>query len=148
MSVMRLRRGVVVGAAVLLVVAVAAAFVGRPGPAFEDLAGLRAWAEARGLHCGSDRADGVIDTGRGMTVSTRPLTWLEVGALPSKAAPVTGRWRGIIWVECRRGRHPSQPGCTWGACRCWGALHATGDPELLDRIEREADLPAGGASGR
>jgi hypothetical protein len=140
-------RGVVLGAALLLLAAVAASFVGRPGPAFRDVAGLRAWAEARGLHCGTDRADGVIDTGRGMAVSTRPLTWREVGSLPPKAAPVTGRWRGVVWVEYRSRHHPSLPGSTWGACRRWGELHVMGDPELLDRIEREANLPRG-AAGR
>jgi hypothetical protein len=146
MNVVRSRR-VVLGAALLLVAATVASFVSRPGPAFRDLAGLRAWAEARGLHCRSDRADGVLDPRRGMAVSTRPLTWREVGSLP-KTEPAPGRWRGVIWVECRSGHDPSQPGSTWGACRRWGGLHATGDPALLDHIEREANLSVGGAAGR
>jgi hypothetical protein len=125
-------------ASFLLVVTVAGRLLCQPRPAFRDLGGLKAWAEAHGLHCCSDAATGPISTG--MAVSTRPLTWLEVGSLPPRTVPITAPWRGILWAQPAGRVDRRQPGRLWSACRHWGDLHVTGDPELLDRIEHEANL--------
>jgi hypothetical protein len=75
-----------------------------------------------------------------MAVSSRPLTWEDVGSLPPKAGPVTGRWKGIIWAARRCPQDGGLPAGQWAAPRVWGELHVMGDPALLDRIECEAGL--------
>jgi hypothetical protein len=108
----------------------------RPGPRFRDVRELAAWAEGRGLHCRSDWQDGRV-TG-GLAVSTRPLTWDQVGRL-CRAAPGQGAdWEGVVWALNRGSGLNALPGPPWdGECRVWGGILVTGDRHLLDRLEGE-----------
>jgi hypothetical protein len=140
MSLPRSRRGRCVlfaGLSVLPLLWLAQAWLGpRPGPRFRDVRELKAWAEGRGLHCRSDWEDGRVTSG--LAISTRPLTWDQVGRL-CLAAPGRGAgWEGVIWAI----NWPSGPGparqLPWdGESRVWGQVLVTGDRGLLDRLERE-----------
>ena len=79
---------VLVGLAVLPLLWLARAWLGpRQGPHFGNVQELKAWAEGRGLHCRSDWQDGRVTSG--LAISTRPLTWEQVGRL-CLAAPGRG----------------------------------------------------------
>jgi hypothetical protein len=107
----------------------------RQGLRFSDIRELKAWAEGRGLHCRSDWQDGRV-TG-GLALSTRPLTWEQVGRL-CRAAPGQGPdWEGVIWAIDRSSALGALAGPPWnGECRVWGGVLVSGDSALLDRIER------------
>jgi hypothetical protein len=106
------------------------------GPCFRDVGELRTWAEGRALFCRSDQLDGEVTDG--LAVSTRYLTWEEVGGL-CRATPGRGcQWKGIIWAINLHSRLGVQTETPWhGECRVWGAILVTGDRDLLDRIERD-----------
>jgi hypothetical protein len=118
----------------------------RQGPRFGNVRELKAWAEARGLFCRSDRQDGRV--GSGLAVSARPLTWLEVAGLGTvQRRGYEARWHGILWAI------NLGPGVRWlpappwdGECRAWGGVLVTGDPEFLDRIEAESQCPTAAIS--
>jgi hypothetical protein len=108
----------------------------RQGLRFGNVRELKAWAEGRGLHCRSDWEDGRVTDG--LAVSTRPLTWEQVGRL-CRAAPGKGAdWEGVLWAVNRASALevvPTPPGD--GECRVWGGILVTGDRHLLDRLEGE-----------
>ena len=104
-------------------------------PCFRDVQELRAWAEARGLHCQSDRQDGRIFNG--MAVSTRPLTWLDAGGW-ARLQLSGHEGAGLVWAINRGPNLDRLSGPPWyGECRAWGGILVTGDPRLLDRLEAE-----------
>jgi hypothetical protein len=107
----------------------------RQGPRFRDVRELAAWAADHGLHCCSDWRDGRVTTG--LALSRHPLTWEQVGLL-SRAIPGRGpEWEGIIWATNYSTALKGLTGPPWqGECRLWGDVLVTGDPVLLDRIER------------
>jgi hypothetical protein len=127
---------VLVALAVLPLLWLAQAWLGPPqGPRFRDVRELQAWAEGRGLHCRSDWQDGRVTAE--LALSTRPLTWEQVGRL-CRAAPGQGPdWEGVIWAVNRSAALEDLPVPPWdGECRVWGGVLVTGDRRLLDRIER------------
>jgi hypothetical protein len=104
-------------------------------PQFRDVVELRTWAEGHGLHCRSDRKDGKV--GGGLAVSTRPLKWEEVVPLTKGRQVLGPAWSQIVWAVNRTPGLASMPAPPWdGECRIWGDVVATGDPALLDLIER------------
>jgi hypothetical protein len=117
----------------------ARAWVGpRQGLCFRNVGELKSWAEGRGLCCRSDWEDGRV-TG-GLAVSTRPLTWEQVGGLCRATTGQGAHWEGVIWAinwPPGSSRLPTPP---WdGECRVWGGILVTGDRRLLDRLEGEGD---------
>ena len=135
-AICRWRVAVVAGAAGAALLSLTLGRLAAPAPPqFRDVRALKAWAEARGLCCQSDRADGrVLQT---LVVSTQPLTWLEVAHLGIRRLPGRERgWAGIVWAIDRdpTGVPLAQP--PWeGECRVWGGILVTGDPRLLDWVE-------------
>jgi hypothetical protein len=126
------------GAALLLALTLDRVAAPAP-PQFRDVCELKAWAEARGLCCQSDREDGRVQ--RTLVVSTRPLTWQQVAhmcriRLPGRERGPERGWDGIVWAINRdpTGIRLVQP--PWeGECRTWGGILVMGDPRLLDWIE-------------
>lgn len=112
-------------------------YLGRTGAAqFRNVQELRGWARTHGLHCRSDRQDGTVTNA--LAVSTRPLDWEELVHLHKAPAEPGPQWSGIVWVLNRSANLDDMPAPPWaGPCRDWGGVVATGDPRLLDRIERE-----------
>jgi hypothetical protein len=99
-------------------------------PRFRDVLHLRAWAEDHGFQCQSDRCDGQV--ANGVAVSTRRLTWEEVGGLDRCVRGPA--WDGIAWAI---NISPTVQTLPWyGECRVWGGVIVTGDPRLLDYIQR------------
>jgi hypothetical protein len=128
----------VAGTAVALLLVLALAWWGRQhAPAFRDVVELQARAEGQGLYCQSDRQDGRVTTA--LAISTRPLTWEELTRLcPGVLAP-RAAGSGVAWAVNRTADLDGMPAPPWdGECRIWGGVLVTGDPELLDRIERFA----------
>jgi hypothetical protein len=129
------------GAAAAALLTLAQVWPARPaGPRFRDVRELRAWAAGRGLYCRSDWEDGRVTAA--LAVSTRPLTWGEVGRLcPAAGARLAGK--GVLWAVNRSPGLDGMPAPPWdGECRAWGGILVTGDPDFLDVIER------GGPSGQ
>jgi hypothetical protein len=110
----------------------------REGLRFRNVRELKAWAEGRGLHCRSDWEDGRVTSG--LAVSTRPLTWEQVGRL-CLATPGQGAgWEGVIWaVNWPCGPDPTRQPPWDGESRVWGKVLVTGDRGLLDRLEGEGN---------
>ena len=127
---------VLVGLAGLPLLLLARAWLGpRQGLQFGNVQELKAWADSRGLHCRSDWEDGRV-TG-GLALSTRPLTYEQVGRLCRAAPGQRADWEGVIWAMNHSSALESMPAAPWdGECRVWGRVLVTGDPALLDRIER------------
>jgi hypothetical protein len=137
-TVMHRRWLPVAGATAALLLALAVAWWGRRhAPAFRDVGELQARAECQGLYCRSDRQDGRVTTA--LAISTRPLTWEELGWLcPGVLAP-RAAGSGVAWAVNRSADLDGMPAPPWdGECRVWGGVLVTGDPELLDRLERAA----------
>jgi hypothetical protein len=108
----------------------------RQGPCFRNVEELKTWAEERGLYCQSDRRDGKVAAG--LALSTRPLTWQQVGGLCRTTGGEGAAWEGIIWAINRTTGGDAAPVPPWnGECRVWGGILVTGDRHLLDRIEDE-----------
>ena len=108
----------------------------RGDAAFRNVAELQAWAEGHGLYCRTDREDGRM--GGGLALATRPLGWVEVMMLPKGEPTLRPIWRGVVWAMNRSTGLDGMPAPPWeGECRVWGGVIATGDPALLDRIEKE-----------
>src|SRR5437868_621946 len=99
MSLIRCRCWRSVGAASLLLVLLALlerTWLRPPGRRFVGVTELKAWAEARGLFCRSDRWDGEVQ--EGLAVSTDAKTWEQVAGL-CRGAPGQGPdWKGVIWA--------------------------------------------------
>jgi hypothetical protein len=103
----------------------------RQGPCFRNVQELKTWAEERGLYCQSDRRDGKVAAK--LALSTRPLTWQQVGGLLKQPG---AHWDGVIWAINRTTGTDAAPVPPWnGECRVWGGILVTGDRHLLDRIE-------------
>jgi hypothetical protein len=102
---------------------------------FRNVRDLATWAEARGLHCRSDTEDGRVTNG--VAVSRRPLTLKQVARL-YKASPERGpQWEGVIWASNYGSVLKAMLTPPWeGECRVWGGVLVTGDPALLDALER------------
>ena len=113
-------------------------------PRFRNVRELKTWAEARGLHCRSDAKDGRVV--RSLAVSTRPLSWGAVNRLGVLRLPGReGGLAGIVWAVNRGTALDRLEAAPWdGECRAWGGVLVTGDPDLLDRIERGELLAAAG----
>jgi hypothetical protein len=109
----------------------------RQGLQFRNVKELKAWAEGRGLYCRSDWEDGRVTDG--LAISTRPLSWEQVGRL-CRSAPGNGAaWEGILWAMAPPADRDGVPVPPWaGECRAWGGILVTGDRALLDRLEAEA----------
>jgi hypothetical protein len=126
--------GLAVAAVPLLLWLAQAALGPSPAPDFSDVRALQAWAEAHGLYCRSDWQDGRVTAA--VAVSTRPLTWEEVGRLCPGDRERGSRWQGVVWAVTRSPAVDATPGTPWGGeCRAWGGILVTGDPALLDDIE-------------
>jgi hypothetical protein len=108
----------------------AAWFGPRRPPAFCDVRELQAWAGRRGLHCRSDSKDGKVT--RSLAVSIRPLTWEEAACAVRYRR---GNLPGVLWAINWSPSLKLPPG--GAACRVWGQVLVTGDPHLLDRLERD-----------
>jgi hypothetical protein len=124
------------GAAAAALLALAAAWPGqRSALRFRDVRELRAWAERRGLHCRSDWQDGRVTAT--LALSAHPLSWEDVSRLcPGARGGGAGREETVWAVNCSPGLE-ELPVPPWnGECRAWGDVLVTGDPELLDRLER------------
>jgi hypothetical protein len=109
----------------------------RQGLQFASTQELKAWAEGRGLYCRSDWEDGRVTDG--LAISTRPLTWEQVGRLCRSAPGKGAEWQGVIWAMAPPGDRDAVPVLPWdGECRAWGEILVTGDRAFLDRLEGES----------
>jgi hypothetical protein len=108
------------------------------GVRFSDVQELKVWAENHGLYCRSDRRDGKVSSG--LAISTRPLTWKQVGGLCRARPGQRVEWEGIIWAINRPASADGISASPWQSeCRVWGGILVTGDRHMLDRIEGEGN---------
>jgi hypothetical protein len=134
-----LRRVALAGLALLPVLWLAQTWLTpRQAPQFRNVQELKAWAESRGLYWQSDWEDGRV-TG-GLALSTRPLTWEQVGGLCRTAPGEGAEWKEIVWAMNRPSGLDGTTAAPWdGECRVWGGILVTGDRRLLDRLESEGN---------
>jgi hypothetical protein len=110
----------------------------RQGVHFRDVRDLKAWAEDHDLNCRSDRKDGTVSAG--LAISTRPLTWKQVGGLCRARPGQEIKWEGVIWAINRPAGMDAMPASPWQShYRIWGGILVTGDRNLLDRMEAEGN---------